>query len=382
MGPVIDLLISLTLIYFLLSTIVGSLVEVYNSYVGKNSRSTHLYKALLKVFNDRQNKNWTDLLYRHPLIESSKRNLRSLPTYIDPKIFSTAIVDIFARESKEVKVSYEGDMPVIDEDDISPKDAFEAFQNGVNQIKNSDVKTLLQSLLLEARDISTLKISIQNWYNGYMDRVGGWYKRKTRRKLFWAALFVTIILNVDSIRLVTTLYRDDTLRNQLIEQAIAISSNSSLKDTYVSRPSIDSLQKSQLDTIGGVDYGIDSLIQDPKDEKSNAVADTLRNPCSDKIGEELRQCIFEQNIQKAHETYVNLKLAGVPIGWETDIEADGFWTTNWRKYASVQLLFGWLISTLVLMQGAPFWFNVLSGLINIRGSGAKPKTDKNPDKPS
>src|SRR5437870_4444360 len=42
---------------------------------------------------------------------------------------------------------------------------------------------------------------------------------------------------------------------------------------------------------------------------------------------------------------------------------------------SIQKLVGLLLTGLALSLGAPFWFDLLSKLINLRGAGAKPKRE-------
>ncbi len=56
---------------------------------------------------------------------------------------------------------------------------------------------------------------------------------------------------------------------------------------------------------------------------------------------------------------------GVPIGWEQG--------TRWdHPVWMLTHLVGWLITALLLMLGAPFWFDALSRLVSLRATGAKP----------
>jgi len=43
--------------------------------------------------------------------------------------------------------------------------------------------------------------------------------------------------------------------------------------------------------------------------------------------------------------------------------ASGFWALK---------LVGWLLTAFAVRQGAPFWFDLLNRLVNVRGSGSKP----------
>ncbi|MEM1221017.1 MAG: hypothetical protein AAGH79_18995, partial [Bacteroidota bacterium] len=41
-------------------------------------------------------------------------------------------------------------------------------------------------------------------------------------------------------------------------------------------------------------------------------------------------------------------------------------------YEWVKKVFGWLITSLAISLGAPFWFDLLRKLVNIRGTGGVP----------
>ena len=57
-------------------------------------------------------------------------------------------------------------------------------------------------------NIDKVKANIETWFNGTMDRVSGWYKRRTQMILFAIGVIAALILNVDAItiaqRLTTT----------------------------------------------------------------------------------------------------------------------------------------------------------------------------------
>ncbi len=54
--------------------VVSSLTEFWASRIGRNARSTLLYESIIKALDDPFNRNFSDSLYRHPLIEKSKPN--------------------------------------------------------------------------------------------------------------------------------------------------------------------------------------------------------------------------------------------------------------------------------------------------------------------
>jgi hypothetical protein len=71
--------------------------------------------------------------------------------------------------------------------------------------------------------------------------------------------------------------------------------------------------------------------------------------------------LIEENVR----TVQDLAGIGMPVGW-----ASG---THWSDLAwTVSHLAGWLVTALLLTLGAPFWFDVLSRLVSLRATGAKP----------
>jgi hypothetical protein len=70
------------------------------------------------------------------------------------------------------------------------------------------------------------------------------------------------------------------------------------------------------------------------------------------------------------QTYEQAKAAldklGLPIGWPPAADAAG------QAGPWPQMLVGWLVTALAVSLGAPFWFNLMTRLLNLRHAGAKP----------
>jgi len=65
-------------------------------------------------------------------------------------------------------------------------------------------------------------------------------------------------------------------------------------------------------------------------------------------------------------------LEKLPIGWQTDISS-----SEHRKTLAEHsiILIGWIVTASASLFGGPFWFDLLKKLINLRGTGTKPKKD-------
>jgi len=81
-----------------------------------------------------------------------------------------------------------------------------------------------------------------------------------------------------------------------------------------------------------------------------------------------------EGASNASQALDQLYSANLPIGWS---EA----SLNQRLASPLAIaatLGGWLITALATLFGAPFWFDALQKITNLRGTGAKPNEKKNP----
>ena len=62
-------------------------------------------------------------------------------------------------------------------------------------------------------------------------------------------------------------------------------------------------------------------------------------------------------------------LKTLPIGWATDTKFE------------ITFVLGWLVTASASLFGGPFWFDILKVLINLRGTGVKPKPEAATDVP-
>ena len=67
--------------------------------------------------------------------------------------------------------------------------------------------------------VATARLNLETWFNDAMDRLSGTYKRKAQLMAFIIGVILALILNVDSISVATSLWREPTLRQAIIAQA-------------------------------------------------------------------------------------------------------------------------------------------------------------------
>jgi hypothetical protein len=77
---------------------------------------------------------------------------------------------------------------------------------------------------------------------------------------------------------------------------------------------------------------------------------------------------------RAEEVLEQLDDIGFPVGWGGDKSPDG----GWDIFAAIS---GWLITGVAVTFGAPFWFDFLGKVSNLRSAGKKPASVLPPPEP-
>ena len=83
----------------------------------------------------------------------------------------------------------------------------------IDDLPDGPIKKAMHSLWIEAGDdAAAFRNEAESWFDQAMQRLSGWYKRRTQVWL-WAVGFVfAVALDVDAIRLANALWQDQTLR--------------------------------------------------------------------------------------------------------------------------------------------------------------------------
>lgn len=242
-SSILEVAIGLVLVYLLLSLICTAVQESLEAYL--KIRASNLEKGLRELLHDPAGSQLAKKLYNHPLIFGSfqgdynpekirKLFSTNLPTYIPAANFAAALIDTIVRG------------PVAEStEEVTPPTAeltFDSLHAAVSSSKtlNASVQRILLIALDSAQgDLAKVQTNIETWFNNGMDRVSGWYKRRMQLVLIVIGLALAIILNVDSLKVATALYKNDALRAGAVAQAGAVVNNGSmspaLKDEALSK---------------------------------------------------------------------------------------------------------------------------------------------------
>jgi len=330
-----------------------SIVTIFSNFfnwVRKVCVDLFLFIVPLKRKGKEHNK-LVDLFYDQPGIKYLGENLfYKKPSYISPQSFSKAVIDTLKKQGA---------------DTASDTSEYALIKAGIDRISEAnETKKFIESLLADAgNDIAKFKSSLESWFNETMDRTTGWYKRQTQIIIFVIGLILTVIFNVDTLHIVKKLSKDKDARQSLVDLATSYSNNP--KDT--------SKGSARLDSARAVFHYADSLIKGDIEDANALIA----------IGWNIPSRFDHRDMRKAGLEYKN-ELANCESclkGLQSKDTLHPYVSlTPWHKVRYVlcmatsrpRKLLGFLITAIAISLGAPFWFELLNKLVQLRGAGKKP----------
>jgi hypothetical protein len=285
-------------------------------------------------------------LYSHPLVQSLYRK-GQIPSYIPSRTFALALMDIVFPSDQPRPSTIQNIQNAIDKSSVN-----DGLKRVLRVLTNDAANTIETGQQLRAAglvDVTKLDTAmnqvhenVEIWFNNSMERVSGWYKRKSQALTFGLAAVLTVALNVDTINIVRRLSYDSALRQSLVAQAEKLAEQ---PPAYLVLPRTAS----------------------PAGEAATPqpAPQPVTNP----------EAATSEAASRLQTQYRMLASTGIPLGWSRDTapigQTDMFW---W-----LTKVFGLLLTVGAASLGAPFWFDILNKIITIRSAGKAPEeTPKRP----
>jgi len=297
----LDIALGITFLYLLLSLVVTAVQEVIETLI--KLRAAHLAKGIEKLLGS----SMATSFFANPLIKAFSPNQwfgpgTRKPSYIPSRAFAVTVLDLIA----PAKIS---DVRKIDD-----------VRTGVSKLPDGDLRRSLTLLMDESEQrLDAFEHALEGWFNGQMDRVTGWYKRKVQLIVMAIAFVITVGLNADSIAIVKRLSNDSALRASLVTLAQE-EAKKPLATGGQSRPS------------------------------QGQTADELTNELGTRV------TAVQDGLNKVQGLGV-----AIGFGWKSK-------DFDWRTAIP-----GWLLTAFAISLGAPFWFDMLNKVISIRSAGKAPE---------
>ncbi len=194
---------------------------------------------------------------------------------------------------------------------------FSQLKERIDALPDDDLRNVLNQLLRQSNnELALFRLEVQNWYNNVMDRASGWFKRFTQQILLFIGLGIAIVFNADTIQIFDTLNKDPEALQQVVQMA----------ESYVNT-------RDQM-TLGP-----------PQEREFDVVLEDVKY-------------LISQELESVRSP--------LGLGWEQVEIASLGWQDVLMK------ILGFILTALAVSLGAPFWFDLLRKLVNIRSSGEKP----------
>jgi hypothetical protein len=206
-SEMLDVAIGMIFTYLLLSLICSVLNELIERSL--KNRAGDLEKGLRELLNDPDGSNLVKKVYDHGMISSlfkgnydpKARDKTNLPSYIPSRNFALAILGVLVPDS-------------------SATDSMASFREAVGKIENARVKNALSAMLhAAADDVNRFRENIESWFNSTMDRVSGWYKRRSQLIVFVLGFLAAGAMNVNSVSIANDLWVHKAQRDALVSSA-------------------------------------------------------------------------------------------------------------------------------------------------------------------
>jgi hypothetical protein len=324
-STILEVAIGLLFVYLLLSLLCSAVAEYIEAKF--NNRAKYLKEGITLLLNDTAG-GGVDLaaqLYAHGLVRPFYRDGTKLPSYIPARTFALALWNMASTAAAEDGSGGAAGAAGVTAD-------LKAVRAAVaTRLPNQELRTALLTLIDEAQgDIEKARRNIEEWYDGMMDRVSGWYKRRTTMLMLLLGFVVAAVVNADTINIANTLARDGALRSSLVAAA-------------------------------------EQRIRTP-------LSTTTTEGTPDEV-----EAQATRNLQSAHAA---VNALGLPIGWTRATPGN---KDDRRRVPDTfgdffLKLVGILVTGFAISQGAPFWFDVLNKFMVIR-STVKP-SEKSGEQPS
>jgi hypothetical protein len=207
-SAILDVALGLVFVFLLLSLVCSALNELLET--GLKKRASDLERGIKELIGDPNNETgFVAQIYNHGLVNGLFRGKygqadAKLPSYIPARNFAIALIQIY-EQRKNASAAPEQDPALPLAVKIPPNivSALNAFENTAKG------------------DLNKMREHVEHWYNSSMDRVSGWYERRTQLVILCVGIVLSGALNVDCLEIARRLSTDPTLRQGVVSLAAA-----------------------------------------------------------------------------------------------------------------------------------------------------------------
>ncbi|HVD99889.1 MAG TPA: hypothetical protein VNB90_16890 [Cytophagaceae bacterium] len=406
-SPVLGVIVGIVFVYLLYSLLASLIGEIISTNL--NLRAKVLEQAIHRMLNDDKEQHfWVQLrmdvgdglkryanqlqyifpfwktyklepektlagrFYDQPLIKYLGDNkFFKKPPYLGKENFSKNLIDML----KEMGVEMLGrpDAPPLEK--IQAALGMGPHSGQPHPAIEKETLKYLRSLLDDAdNDLGKFKLLAEKWFEDTMHRASGWYKKYVQIILFLIGLVLAITFNVDTVKIISGLSKDDKARDRIVQLASDYSRAHASLPNGAKKDSIHMMNphsyNRRMDSLTKV---VDSLLA--KDIKNANQMIALGWDAPDRFN--CYDTLKEKNVTLRHNCMECLAW----VKEKEQTERSHLNRIQKFQYLSCVVIrdplqiFGFVITALAISMGAPFWFDLLKKMMQLRGDGAKPASN-------
>jgi hypothetical protein len=184
----LDVALGLMFVYLVLSVACSAVNEAFASLSARRA------KFLVSGLENLLGVDLKNALLGHPLVRPLAKP-GSRPSYIPSWVFARALLDL------------RSDRPEL----------FTIEDAGLTEVGKAVAKLTEQA----GAQMDELRKSLESWFDDAMERVSGWYRRRTQLWLWVIGVVVVVFLNVDTLRITSVLWNDRAVREVVVAEVEA-----------------------------------------------------------------------------------------------------------------------------------------------------------------
>jgi len=259
------------------------------------------------------------------------------------------------------------------------KKAEQAHQDALLADKEATAfKALIALASRSPNDLDKLRENLETWYDEAMERVSGWYKRKSQLMLIAIAASVSVAINADGVSFLQYLNQDSTAR-----ASIAAAARDFVQNPAADPRNTGGTATKPVTTATSTEAAAESQMAGAED-RVNMLNAQLRS-YSIPIGWNLNNFSWKDLWASFMRDEVPTTLqpsSPASVSARTDKpQSASYFVAELRRLPATRYewflkALGLLFSTVAMSMGASFYFDLLNNLVNLRQTGVPPDEQK------
>jgi len=209
-------------------------------------------------------------------------------------------------------------------------------------------------------DINQLREEVSLWFDRSMSRASGVYKRNAKGVAILIGITIASLINADTFHVFDRLSSDENLRQVITKRASDVVPANGARPPL--RQELDDIRNQTNDALKNVALPISwnpANLSKQFDCPPAAPINPENVTSEQEWATMFASCLNRQPENRALSFFDKIGLT-----------AQIFLTRPWEGF---KMLLGWMLSGIAIAMGAPFWFDLLSKIVNVRNTGSKPK---------